>query len=135
MLWQSADGSGIVAMRGANSRALTLRRRAKRRDVLLLMAGVATWATKSFSQKTSVPVIGYLCPESPELFATRLQAFQQGLGEVGFVEGRNVKIDYRWARGEYSRLPALAAELVVRDVDIIVAPGGAPVALAAKAVS
>lgn len=122
-------------MRCTNSRAVTLQRRAKRRDVLLLIAGVATWTTKSFAQKPSVPVIGYLCPESPELFATRLQAFKQGLGEVGFVEGRNVKLDYRWARGEYSRLPELAAELVARNVDIIVAPGGAPVALAAKAAS
>ena len=72
-------------------------------------------------------------PESPELFASRLKAFYEGLGEAGFVEGRNVATDYRWAEGKYARLPALAAELVARNVDVIVAPGGAPVALAAKA--
>lgn len=122
-------------MRCANSRAVTLRRRVKRRDVLLLMAGVATWTTRSYAQKPSMPVIGYLCPESPELFASRLQAFHQGLGEAGFVDGRNVKIDFQWANGQYSRLPGLAAELVARNVDVLVAPGGAPVALAAKAAS
>ena len=80
-----------------------------------------------------MPVIGYLCAESPELFASRLTAFHQGLREAGFVEGRNVAIDYQWANGQYARLPALAAELVARNVDVVVAPGGAPVALAAKA--
>ena len=80
-----------------------------------------------------MPVIGYLCAESPELFASRLQAFHEGLREAGFVEGRNVAIDYQWAEGQYARLPNLAANLVARHVDIVVAPGGAPVALAAKA--
>jgi ABC-type uncharacterized transport system substrate-binding protein len=80
-----------------------------------------------------MPVIGYLCPESPGLFASRLKAFHEGLGERGYVEGRNIQIDYRWAEGQYQRLPALAADLVARNVDVIVAPGGAPVALAAKA--
>ena len=80
-----------------------------------------------------MPVIGYLCAESPELFASRLKAFHEGLGEAGFVEGRNVAIDYQWAEGQYTRLPALAANLVARNVDVVVAPGGAPVALAAKA--
>ena len=80
-----------------------------------------------------MPVIGYLCAESPELFASRLKAFHEGLGETGFVEGRNVAIDYQWAEGQYARLPALAANLVARNVDVLVAPGGAPVALAAKA--
>ena len=80
-----------------------------------------------------MPIIGYLSPESPELFASRLKAFQEGLAESGYVEGRNVAIDYRWAEGQYNRLPALAADLVARKVAVIVAPGGAPVALAAKA--
>ncbi|WP_338832487.1 ABC transporter substrate-binding protein [Bradyrhizobium sp. 27S5] len=97
------------------------------------MAAAATWATSSHAQKSSMPVIGYLCPESPDLFGSRLKAFHQGLAEVGFVEGRNVAIEYRWANGQYARLPALAAELVARNVDVVVAPGGAPVALAAKA--
>jgi len=97
------------------------------------MAGAATWTSSLHAQKLAVPVIGYLCPESPELFASRLKAFHQGLGEAGFVEGRNVAIDYQWAEGQYTRLPALAANLVARNVDVVVAPGGAPAALAAKA--
>ncbi|NOJ45745.1 ABC transporter substrate-binding protein [Bradyrhizobium archetypum] len=97
------------------------------------MAGAATWTTSSYAQIRSLPVIGYLCAESPELFASRLKAFHEGLGEAGFVEGRNVTIDYQWANGQYARLPGLAAELASRNVDVVVAPGGAPVALAAKA--
>ncbi|MCP1849560.1 MULTISPECIES: ABC transporter substrate-binding protein [unclassified Bradyrhizobium] len=97
------------------------------------MAAAAAWTTSSRAQKPSMPVIGYLCPESPELFGSRLKAFHQGLREAGFVEGRDVAIEYRWANGEYAQLPALAGELIARDVDVVVAPGGAPVALAAKA--
>ncbi|KRP89361.1 MULTISPECIES: ABC transporter substrate-binding protein [Bradyrhizobium] len=97
------------------------------------MAAAAAWTTSSRAQKPSMPVIGYLCPESPELFGSRLKAFHQGLREAGFVEGRDVAIEYRWANGQYARLPALAGELIARDVDVVVAPGGAPVALAAKA--
>ncbi|MGY4402987.1 ABC transporter substrate-binding protein [Bradyrhizobium sp. USDA 3315] len=97
------------------------------------MATAAAWTTSSRAQKPSMPVIGYLCPESPQLFGSRLNAFHQGLREAGFVEGRDVAIEYRWANGQYARLPALAGELIARDVDVVVAPGGAPVALAAKA--
>ena len=78
-------------------------------------------------------MIGYLGAESPTSFASRLRAFRQGLAEAGYVEGRNVEIEFRWAEGQHSRLPALAAELVSRRVDVIVAPGGAPAAIAAKA--
>ena len=99
------------------------------------MAGAATWTTSLYAQKLTMPRIGYLCPESPELFASRLKAFHEGLGEIGFVEGRNVVINYQWAEGQYARLPALAADLVARNVDVVVAPGGAPVALAAKGTS
>ena len=77
-------------------------------------------------------MIGYLGPESPGLFASRVDAFRDGLAEAGYVEGRNVAIEFRWAEGRYDRLPALAAELANRQVDAIAAPGGAPVALAAK---
>lgn len=98
-----------------------------------MMAGAAAWTTSAHAQKPSLPVIGYLCPESPDLFGSRLRAFHQGLGETGFVEGRNVAIEYRWANGRYASLPALAGELIERNVDLVVAPGGAPVALAAKA--
>jgi len=79
-----------------------------------------------------MPVIGYLGPESPGPFASRVRAFRDGLAEAGYVEGRNVAIEFRWAEGRYDRLPALAADLARRRVDAIAAPGGAPVALAAK---
>jgi hypothetical protein len=85
------------------------------------------------AQRSALPVIGYLGPESPTPFASRLHAFRQGLAEAGYVEGRNVAIEFRWAEGQHSRLSALAAELVSRRVDVIVAPGGAPSAIAAKA--
>ena len=94
------------------------------------MAGAVTWTTSLHAQK--LPRIGYLCPESPERFASRLRAFHDGLAEMGFIEGRNVVTEYQWAEGQYARLPALAAELIARNVDVVVAPGGAPVALAAK---
>jgi putative ABC transport system substrate-binding protein len=103
-----------------------------RRRYLALLAGAVTWTFPSHAQRSAMPVIGYLCPESPGLFASRLKAFHEGLSEVGYVEGRNVAINYQWAEGQYKRLPALAADLVARNVDVIVAPGGAPVALAAK---
>jgi putative ABC transport system substrate-binding protein len=79
-----------------------------------------------------MPVIGYLGAESPAAFANRLKAFRQGLGETGFTEGQNVAIDFRWAESRHHRLPALATELVDRRVNVIVAPGGLPAALAAK---
>jgi putative ABC transport system substrate-binding protein len=104
-----------------------------RRRSLALFGAAVTWTFPSHAQKSAMPVIGYLCPESPGLFASRLKAFHAGLGEIGYVEGRNVAIDYQWAEGQYKRLPALAADLVARDVDVIVASGGAPVVLAAKA--
>jgi putative ABC transport system substrate-binding protein len=104
----------------------------RRRDVLILLGGAAVWTLPSRAQPPAMPVIGYLGPESPGPFASRLKAFQEGLAESGYVEGRNVAIEYRWAEGQYNRLPALAADLASRKVAVIVAPGGAPVALAAK---
>ena len=104
----------------------------RRRDALTLLGGAAIWTLPSRAQSPAMPVIGYLGPESPGLFASRLKAFQEGLAESGYVEGRNVAIEYRWAEGQYNQLPALAADLASRKVAIIVAPGGAPVALAAK---
>jgi ABC-type uncharacterized transport system substrate-binding protein len=126
-------GANMTSTEFKAARCGTAFDRMKRRDFLALLGGVATWTFPSLAQKTAMPVIGYLCPESPELFASRLKAFHTGLGESGYVEGRNVAIDYRWAEGQYDRLPALATDLVARNVDVIVAPGGAPVALAAKA--
>ena len=86
-------------------------------------------ATSAFAQRTAV--IGYLGPESPERFASRLAAFKRGLAETNYAEGRNVTIEYRWAGGDNSRLPELAADLVARKVNVLVAPGSAAGALAA----
>jgi putative ABC transport system substrate-binding protein len=80
-----------------------------------------------------MPVVGFLGGTSPEVYADRLRAFRQGLKETGYVEGRNVQIEYLWAEGHNDRLPDLAAELARRPVSVIVAAGGTPSALAAKA--
>lgn len=104
----------------------------RRRDVLTAIGGAAAAALPLRAQSPPLPVIGYLGPESPEPFASRLKAFHEGLAERRFVEGSNVAIEYRWAEGQYNRLPALAADLASRKVAVIVASGGAPSALAAK---
>src|SRR5436190_12933275 len=88
-------------------------------------------ATTALAQQSS-PVIGYLGAETPEFFASRLDAFRRGLAEMNYVEGKNVIVEYRWARGDNARLPGLAAELVNRRVTVLVAPGGVASAMAAK---
>lgn len=108
--------------------------RTKRRDVLAWLAGaVAVPRVASAQPKPALPVIGYLGLETPEPYASRLAAFREGLAEAGFVEGRDVAIAFRWAEGRYERLPELARDLVERRIAVLTAPGGAPVALAAKA--
>jgi putative tryptophan/tyrosine transport system substrate-binding protein len=104
----------------------------RRRDFIALVGGVAAWPHAGRTQQSAMPVIGYLGAQSPAVFASRVRAFRQGLAELGFVEGRNVAIEFRWAEGQHNRLAALAAELVNLQVTVIVAPGGAPAALAAR---
>ncbi len=104
----------------------------RRRDLVAsLAATAAAWPLTARAQQKAMPVIGYLHPGSPGPTESRLAAFRQGLSETGYVEGQNVAIETLWAEGRYDRLPALAADLVGRKVDLIVA-SGVPSALAAK---
>jgi len=103
-----------------------------RRKLLLLLGGAMTASRVVRAQQKAMPVIGFLHGGSPEPAAPGVTAFRQGLSENGYVEGQNVSIEYRWAEGSYDRLPALAANLVGRKVDLIVTSGGTPAALAAK---
>jgi putative ABC transport system substrate-binding protein len=106
----------------------------KRRKFITLLGGAAVaWPFAAHAQQQAVPVVGFLHPSSPEPFGHIVNGFRRGLNDTGFVEGQNVAIEYRWARGEYDRLPALAAELVQRPVRVILAGGGEVGALAVKA--
>jgi putative ABC transport system substrate-binding protein len=108
----------------------------KRRELLLLLAGAATAARTLRAQQKAIPVIGFLGSTSPGPNEPALAAFRQGLSETGYVEGQNVAIEYRWAEGHFDRLPALAADLVARKVDVIATTGGnGPVRAAKNATS
>src|SRR5215472_3610130 len=106
-----------------------------RRRLIALLGGAITPPCVGAAQLKAMPVIGFLGNATPAANARLLPPFHQGLGETGFVEGRNVAIEYRWAEDRYDRLPGLAADLVGRKVDVIVSTGGITGALAAKEAS
>jgi len=101
----------------------------RRQFIQLIVAGVAAWP---LAVRADMPVIGYLSARSPEDTGHLVEAFRRGLSEAGFVEGQNVMVEYRWARGQQDRLPDLAGDLVRKPVTLVVSTGGEAAALAAK---
>jgi putative ABC transport system substrate-binding protein len=107
----------------------------RRRDVIALLGTAAAWPFAAPAQPSKKPVIGFLSSRDPQTEAALVNAFKQGLSELGYVEGHNIAIEYRWAEGRYEMLGALAADLVQRNVAVIATAGGALSAISAKAMT
>ena len=104
----------------------------RRREFITLLGSAATWPFVASAQQQAMPVIGFMSARSEPDSTNLIAAFRQGLGEGGFVEGRSVVIEFRWANGHFEQLPLLAAELVNRGIAVLVSVGGDASALAAK---
>ena len=105
----------------------------RRREFITVIGGAAAWPLAVRAQKPTMPVVGFLSPGSPDVFALEVAAFRKGLHEAGYVEGQNVTVEYHWLEGQYDRLAALVADLVRRQVAVIATPANAAGAVAAKA--
>src|SRR5262245_35207293 len=106
----------------------------RRRDfITAVAASAATWPLAASAEQPSIPLVGYLSGASAAQFPHLVAAFRRGLNEAGYVEGRNVQVEYRWADGQYGRVPAQAADLLKRGAAVLVATQGTPTAQAAKA--